>query len=99
MRRPKQQCPGCESEQSFPLRQRDSDDEGIIEVYIACTTCLWEKAIRKSTTAAELLRVRLAHARAQRDWQQRRHGIAFAGTLRAIEILERELAREKVHVD
>lgn len=99
MKRPTEICPGCESEQSFPLHQRDTDIDGVIKVYIKCTVCPWSKVVRKSTPGAERLRVRLAHAKRQANWQTRRHGQPFAGTLNTIRIIEKEIVKEMAGVD
>lgn len=57
---PKQKCPQCENpDQVFTPQQRrvDQREDGteIIEVYIRCTTCFWEAALRRSTPRMEKL--------------------------------------------
>jgi hypothetical protein len=60
---PKQNCPRCNSVQSFRPQRRDTTtpdtkviaSPSVIEVYIKCTVCNWESVLRKSTREIELL--------------------------------------------
>jgi hypothetical protein len=88
VRAPKQECPRCNSTQSFRPRHRDLDWPGyqgrVIEVFIKCTVCNWEHVLRKSTPGLELLYDRQRRLKEQARVQRERHGVANGTTTRLL---------------
>src|SRR4051794_11370993 len=99
MQRPKENCPDCNTPQSFPQRTRRRGDGGLIEVYIACTVCTFDEVLRVSTYNIERLRRRLASFEAQGQREINRHGAVQGQTEQTIGALNRTIARLQGELD
>jgi hypothetical protein len=89
---PKQNCPRCNSVQSFRPQRRDTTtpdtkviaSPSVIEVYIKCTVCNWESVLRKSTREIELLMANERRVLEQARIQKDRHGTVNNATARIL---------------
>jgi hypothetical protein len=92
MRRDREPCPDCEAPQAFPLRHRFIEGRpGVIEVYIACTVCLFEQELRISTPEIERLRGKKAQLEGHASMQERKHGVVNSITARQIEQVDSQI--------
>jgi hypothetical protein len=80
---PKQNCPGCNSLQSFRPRVEDNGD-GTINVFISCTACPWRQNLRTSTRELEHLQRNERCLLEQARVQQVRHGTVNGSTAKLL---------------
>jgi transcription elongation factor Elf1 len=84
MKAPKQNCPRCNSEQSFRPRSEPGEREGTIVVFIACTMCRWRSDLRISTSELEVLYDRQRRLLEVARQQREKHGVVNGATTRLI---------------
>lgn len=85
MPRPVLSCPMCNSDQPFPLRQRlHRNSNVVIEVFISCTICPYQRTVRLSTKRLEALRVDKHRAEIARKRRIERYGSPSASINGAI---------------
>lgn len=97
VRAPKQNCPRCEAEQSFRPRHRDTNGKpGVVEVYIKCTVCRWEKVLRKSTAQIEILADRERRLVNQGAKEEKRYGVVKGSTANLLRNVRNEMKRLRV---
>jgi hypothetical protein len=95
MKAPKQNCPRCNSLQSFrPLRER-GDREGTITVFIRCSMCRWSRELRTSTPRLEKLRQDERRLLEIARVQHERLGTANGATNRLLANTRVEMQRER----
>jgi hypothetical protein len=91
---PKQNCPRCNSEQSFrPLT--DDLGNGKIAVYIRCTTCRWSRELRESTRELERLSRDERRLLEQARIQHERLGTVNGATRRLLANTRTAMQRER----
>lgn len=101
---PTSPCPGCSSDQPFPLLQREcpairhGQAFVAIEVYIKCTVCPFERRVRLTTKEAEKKRKRLHKLRKHSKDYHLRYGAIPLITERQIRDLEREIVQEETEI-
>lgn len=83
MKAPKQNCPCCNSLQSFRPRIWDNGD-GTINVFISCTACPWQQVLRTSTRELEHLQRNERRLLEQARVQHERHGTVNGSTRRLL---------------
>jgi hypothetical protein len=91
---PKQNCPRCNSLQSFRERS-DALGDGTIVVFIACTMCRWRRDLRTSTQGLEELRRQERRLLEQARRQHERHGVTNNATRRGLLITRTAMALER----
>lgn len=94
MKAPKQNCPRCNSLQSFRERTEQDEDDKII-VFIACTTCRWRRELRTSTRELERLRKDERRLLEQARVQHERLGTTNGATRRLLANTRAAMQRER----
>jgi len=90
---PRQNCPRCEAEQSFPVRHRPSPQGGnLIVVYIACTVCGWNRFLRTSTEQIEQWIKAEAILKRRAEVETARHFAPSASTRRMLRVVSTNIA-------
>lgn len=94
VRAPKQNCPRCNSEQSFRPRARDTDGKpGVVEIYIRCTVCRWDQVLRKSTLEIEHLKINETRLLQKGRQEEQRYGIVKGSTSKLLQTVREEMSR------
>lgn len=91
---PKQNCPRCNSLQSFRERAKPLGD-GTIVVFIACTMCRWRRDLRVSTPKLEELRKVERRLQEQANHQRERHGTVNNATRRGLLMTSAQMQNER----
>jgi hypothetical protein len=94
MKAPKQNCPRCNSEQSFRPLTEDLGN-GRISVYIRCTTCRWSRELRESTRELERLTRDERRLLEQARIQHERLGTVNGATRRLLANTRTAMQRER----
>jgi hypothetical protein len=93
----RQACPFCETSQAFPLRHRQHHESAeVIEVYIHCTMCPFQKTLRLSTKRLEELRHTAERVKAWGDAQEKRYGVRFEGNRQSLARINAMIAIETI---
>jgi hypothetical protein len=65
----------------------------VIEVYIRCTICRWERVLRRSTKEIELLADRERRLVNQSAAEEKRYGVTKGSTSKLLQTVRGEMSR------
>lgn len=94
---PKQKCPRCEAEQSFPVREEPLGND-LIQLYTICTVCRYRTDIRVTTKEIERL---MGEERTLLDRERReveRYTQASNATLRLLTLTQSKLSEARARL-